>query len=75
MSSIPRRINSERSIRRGQPAPYLTVPPGAQIEHWAKLGRVLDRVLSGESLSKVKQMGGIDRLDETAAFSQTAKGQ
>ena len=47
----------------------------AQIEHWAKLGRVLDSVLSGKSIAHVKQLSRVDDLDAILAMTQTPAGQ
>lgn len=75
MSSVPLRIDSELVNHARSAGALFDRPPTAQIEHWAKLGRVLDRVLSGESVAKVKQRGKVVDLDRVVALSQTEKGR
>lgn len=75
MSSIPLRIDSELVNHARTAGAVFDRPPTAQIEHWAKLGRVLDHVLSGESVAKVKQRGKVADLAEVVALSQSEKGR
>ena len=75
MSSVPLRIDSELVNHARSAGALFDRPPTAQIEHWAKLGRVLDSILSGESIAKVKQRGNITDLDQVVALSQTEKGR
>lgn len=75
MSSIPLRIDSELVNLARTTGALFDRPPTAQIEHWAKLGRVLDSVLLGESVANVKQRGNIAELDRVMALSQSAKGR
>jgi len=75
MSSIPLRIDSDLVNLARTTGALFDRPPTAQIEHWAKLGRVLDSVLLGESAANVKQRGSIVDIDRVVALSQSAKGQ
>jgi len=75
MSSVPLRIDSELVNQARSAGAVFDRPPTAQIEHWAKLGRVLDRILSGENVAKVKQRGKVADLDEVVALSQTERGR
>ena len=75
MSSVPLRIDSELVNLARTSGALFDRPPTAQIEHWAKLGRVLDSVLSGESVAKVKQRGNVSELDQVVAWSQSEKGR
>src|SRR5471030_851002 len=75
MSSVPLRIDSELVNHARSAGALFDRPPTAQIEHWAKLGRVLDRILSGESAARVKQRGNVADLDRVVALSQTEKGR
>lgn len=47
----------------------------SQLEHWAKLGRVVESVLSGDSIAKVKGLSRVDNLAEILAFTQTPAGR
>lgn len=75
MSSIPLRIDSELVNHARTAGALFDRPPTAQIEHWAKLGRVLDSVLVGKSIAKVKQRGNVADLDRVVALSQSEKGR
>lgn len=74
-SSIPLRINSDLVNAARTEAELAERPVTAQIEHWAKLGRVLDHVLSGSSVLKVKERELVHDLGEVIALSQTAAGR
>lgn len=50
-------------------------PATAQIEHWAKLGRVVDAVLTSDSAEKVKKLGRVESLAEIVAYSQSPAGR
>ena len=75
MSSIPLRIDSALVNQARSAGALFDRPPTAQIEHWAKLGRVLESVLLGESVAKVKQRGNVADLDQVVALSQSEKGR
>ncbi len=75
MSSIPLRIDSELVNLARTTGALFDRPPTAQIEHWAKLGRVLDSVLLGESVANVKRRGNVAELDQVVALSQSEKGR
>jgi hypothetical protein len=75
MGTVPLRIDSELVNYARSAGALLDRPPTAQIEHWAKLGRVLDSVLSGESVAKAKQRGQVQDLDRVVALSQSAAGR
>lgn len=75
MSSIPLRIDSDLVNQARSAGALFDRPPTAQIEHWAKLGRVLESVLVGESVAKVKQRGNVADLDQVVALSQSEKGR
>ena len=75
MSSVPLRIDSELVNLARTAGALFDRPPTAQIEHWAKLGRVLESVLLGESVAKVKQRGNVADLGQVVALSQSEKGR
>ncbi|MEO6995663.1 MAG: hypothetical protein ABI273_18805 [Lacunisphaera sp.] len=74
-STIPLRIDSALVHRARSAGALFDRSPTAQIEHWAKLGRVLDSVLSGKSVGKVKELARVSALDEVVTLSQTDAGQ
>ena len=47
----------------------------AQIEHWAKIGRAVESVLSGDSVTTLKRISRVDDLSQILAFSQTPAGR
>lgn len=75
MSSVPLCIDSKLVNEARTAGALFERPPTAQIEHWAKLGRVLESVLVGESVAKVKQRGNVADLDQVVALSQSEKGR
>ncbi|HWC00589.1 MAG TPA: hypothetical protein VG672_27975 [Bryobacteraceae bacterium] len=75
MASIPLRIDSELVNQARNSGTLFDRPATAQIEHWAKLGRVLESVLLGDSVAKVKQRGNVADLDQVVALSQSPEGR
>ena len=74
-TTIPLRIDSNLVHRARSSGALLDRTPTAQIEHWAKLGLVLEPVLSGKSITRVKQTAPIQDLAKVVEFSQTEEGQ
>mgnify|MGYP003679313901 CR=1 FL=1 len=74
-STVPLRIDSALVNQARTSGALFDWPSTAQIEHWAKLGRVLDTVLSGSSAAKVKELAQVKVLDEVVELSQTDAGQ
>jgi hypothetical protein len=73
--TVPLRIDSELVHQARSAGALFDRPPTAQIEHWAKLGRVLDAVLSGKSVASVKECARVSSIEKIVAFSQTKAGQ
>jgi hypothetical protein len=74
-ATIPLRIDAELVHQARSSGALHDRPPTAQIEHWAKLGRVLEAVLSGASVARVKQAGRVDDLEAILAYTQTPAGR
>ena len=74
-STIPFRIDSQLVNQARTAGEVHDRTPTAQIEHWAKLGRVLESVLSGKSVERVKELGRVDDLEQILALTQTPAGQ
>jgi hypothetical protein len=49
--------------------------PTAQFEFWAMLGRVMEAVLTGENVVKLKEIAGVDDVDAVLALTRTKKGR
>lgn len=74
-ATIPLRIDSELVNQARSAGALSDRPPTAQIEHWAKLGRVLDSVFTGASVAQVKQLSLVDDLDSILTLTQTPEGK
>jgi len=74
-ATIPLRIDSQLVHQARTAGALHDRPPTAQIEHWAKLGRVLDPVLSGRSVTRMKQTARIEDLHSLVETSQTVEGR
>ena len=74
-TTIPLRIDSVLVNQARSAGTLADRPPTAQIEHWAKLGRVLDSVLSGRSAAKVKEVARVTALENVVALSQSEAGR
>jgi hypothetical protein len=73
--TIPLRIDSDLVHQARSAGALFDRPPTAQIEHWAKLGRVLDSVLCGKSVAGIKERARVSSIEKIVALSQTAAGQ
>lgn len=74
-TTVPLRIDSELVNQARSAGALFDRPPTAQIEHWAKLGRVLDSVLSGKGIASVKKRARVASIEKIVALSQTEAGQ
>lgn len=74
-STVPLRIDSGLVNQARSIGALFDRPSTAQIEHWVKLGRVLDTVLSGNSAAKVKELARVTVLDKVVTLSQTGAGR
>jgi ParD-like antitoxin of type II bacterial toxin-antitoxin system len=74
-TTVPLRIDSDLVHQARSAGALFDRPPTAQIEHWAKLGRVLDSVLSGKSVANVKARARISSIEKIVALSQSKAGQ
>ena len=74
-TTVPLRIDSELVHQARSAGAIFDRTPTAQIEHWAKLGRVLDSVLSGKSIANVKQRARVAGIEQIVSLSQTKAGQ
>jgi hypothetical protein len=74
-TTLPLRIDSDLVNQARSAGAMFDRPPTAQIEHWAKLGRVLDAILSGASTLRIKQAGRVADIGRVVALSQTEKGR
>ena len=75
MSTIPLRIDTDLVNVARESAAVMDRTPTAQIEFWAKLGRVMEQVLTHDALVTVKEASRVKRLDELLAMVATPKGK
>ncbi|MDQ3625025.1 MAG: ParD-like family protein [Verrucomicrobiota bacterium] len=75
MPTVPLRIDSELVNQARSAGALFERPPTAQIEFWAKLGRVMESVLTGAGMAGVKQMARVENLDQVLALTRTEKGR
>ena len=75
MSTIPLRIDTELVNQARTTGSLFERPLTAQIEFWAKLGRAIEAVLTGESVATVKQIARVDKIDEVLAMTRTERGR
>ena len=75
MSTIPLRIDSVLVNLARTSGATMERTPTAQIEFWAKLGRVMEVALAYDSLVAVKEMARVEDIDALIALSITPDGK
>ena len=75
MSTIPLRIDADLVNEARQSAAVMDRTPTAQIEFWAKLGRVLEAVLSHDAVVLMKTAARVRDVDELLARANTPQGR
>ncbi len=75
MSTIPLRIDSELVNRARETGAIMERTPTAQIEFWAKLGRVMEGVMSHTGVVALKQAAQVNKLDELLNLSTSPEGK
>lgn len=75
MSTIPLRIDSDLVNEARESAALMDRTATAQIEFWAKLGRVMEGVLTHDAIVTVKQASRVKNLDELLAIVTTPDGK
>lgn len=75
VSTIPLRIDSELVNRARETGGIMERTPTAQIEFWAKLGRVMEGVMSHAGVVALKQAAKVKRLDELLSLSTSPEGR
>ncbi len=75
MSSIPLRIDTDLVNVARESAALMDRTPTAQIEFWAKLGRVMEGVLTHDAIVTVKEASRVKKLDELLAMVSTPAGK
>ncbi len=74
-STIPLRITSDLVHQARNSAAILDRSPTAQIEHWARLGRVVEAVLSGDSIVRIKETKRVPDMEALVKLTQSPGGQ
>jgi len=75
MSTIPLRIDADLVNEARQSASVMDRTPTAQIEFWAKLGRVLEAVLSHDAIVLMKTAARVRDVDELLSRANTPEGR
>jgi hypothetical protein len=75
MSTIPLRIDTDLVNEARESAALMDRTPTAQIEFWAKLGRVMEGVLTHDAIVTVKEASRVKNLDELLAMASTPDGK
>lgn len=75
MSTIPLRIDTDLVNVARKSAALMDRTPTAQIEFWAKLGRVMEAVLTHDAIVTVKEASQVKKLDELLAMVSTPEGK
>lgn len=75
MSTIPLRIDTDLVNVARESAALMERTPTAQIEFWAKIGRVIEGVITHDALVAVKEVSKVKPLDELLAMASTPKGK
>lgn len=75
MSTIPLRIDSDLVNVARESAALMERTPTAQIEFWAKLGRVMEGVMTHDGLVAVKGAARVEKLDELLGMVSTPEGR
>jgi hypothetical protein len=75
MSTIPLRIDTDLVNEARESAALMDRTPTAQIEFWAKLGRVMESVLTHDAVVTVKEASRVKKLDELLAMVSTPEGK
>jgi hypothetical protein len=75
MSSIPLRIDADLVNVARESAALMERTPTAQIEFWAKLGRVMEAVMAHDSLVIVKGAARVQDLDALLEMASTPGGR
>lgn len=73
--TIPLRLSSDLVHFARTKAALQDRSPTAQIEHWAKIGRAVEAVLSGDSLENVKAFSRVPDTDTLIAEISSPEGQ
>ena len=75
MSSMPLRIDDELIKEARVSGQVFHRSIAQQVEHWASLGRVLEKVLTVSSVAKVKNLNRSVELDRALAGANSAVGR
>jgi hypothetical protein len=75
VSTIPLRIDTDLVNIARESAALMDRTPTAQIEFWAKLGRVMEGVLTHDAIVTVKEASRVKKLDELLNMVSTPEGK
>ena len=75
MQTIPLRLDSALVNEARNVAPLFDRTPTAQVEFWAKLGKVAEAVFSTSSIKKLKVTARIENLAQVIADADSTEGR
>ncbi|HWA29439.1 MAG TPA: hypothetical protein VG734_27565 [Lacunisphaera sp.] len=75
MPTIPLRLDPALVNEARTAAPLFDRTPTAQVEFWAKLGKVAEAVFSTSSVKRLKATARIENLAQVIADADTAEGR
>jgi hypothetical protein len=74
-ATIPLRLDAQLVHDARSSAALMERSPTAQVEFWAKLGRVAESVFSHDRIRTIKQMGQVEDLDTLISRIDTHEGR
>ncbi|MEO8700391.1 MAG: hypothetical protein ABI867_10120 [Kofleriaceae bacterium] len=74
-SGIPVRLSEALTVRARSAAQVLDRSLTEQVEHWARLGQVVEAAISAGTMHQLKARSHDVELPERLAFAATAEGQ
>lgn len=74
-ATTPLRLDAQLVHDARSSAALMDRSPTAQVEFWAKLGRVAESVFSYDRIRTIKQMGQVQDLDSLIARVDTTEGR
>lgn len=75
MASIPVRLSAQLAERARKVAEVQDRSLTEQVEHWARLGELLESAVSGAALQQLKTVSRDPKLKERLAVAGTPEGQ
>ena len=75
MASVPVRLSAQLAARAREAARVQDRSLTDQVEHWARLGELIEAAVSGAAIEKLKTVSHDDQLSDRLASADTEKGR